>query len=750
MKFPDLKLWIIAGFVILLFVTGPTVSAHGIVKDDDPDDTPEDQEVRYSYHDETGQLTFLGVDPERPINIPSALRSHLQAEDRAIIALDEFGEAFGIRDPSTELSFASKNSLEGGRSSVRYHQLHDGIPVIGGEIVVNLTGRGGLTSINGEISPNLVLSTTPRVTPQEVVETAFHLVSRTYNVERKDLGAETPELWIYDPRLIGVVDNPPSLVWRTEVTSSQRLDIREFVLIDASTGFVVLNFNQVDTIGLNRQIYDNENNSGYGLPGNGPVRSEGSGPHAVTDVNDAYEFSGDTYDFYDNEHDRDSLDNAGMPLVSTVRYCPPSQSCPYTNAFWNGTQMAYGEGFAAADDVVGHELTHGVTDFTSHLFYYHQSGALNESLSDIWGEFIDLTNGSGTDTPAVRWRMGEDIPGYPLGIRDMENPPLFSDPDRIGSGNYYCGGLDYGGVHTNSGVNNKAAFLMTDGGSFNGKTVTGLGISKVADLYYEVQTNFLTSGSNYLDLYNALIQASVVLEFDESERQSVKDTLDAVEMNLRPCGDSDPALVCDGWDSPLHLYFDDLENPASGNWVSGPVQPALDHWSYPQNPNTFPYWTLDATYGTSGSYNFYAYDTQFPADYAIAMTFDVTLPDNAYLHFSHDWNFDGSAPLGFDGSVVEYSTNGGGGWNDTAALFTHNGYNGTVWIMNSMGNRAAFVGESHGYTTSRLDLSSLSGDSIRFRFRLGTDDIVDGWGWFIDDIRIYTCEPPLFIPGVFR
>ena len=92
--------------------------------------------------------------------------------------------------------------------------------------------------------------------------------------------------------------------------------------------------------------------------------------------------------------------------------------------------MVYGDGFAAADDVVGHELTHGVTDFSSQLFYFYQSGAMNESFSDIWGEFVDLTNGAGNDSPGVRWLMGEDIP-VGGAIRDMQNPPAFGDPDRI-------------------------------------------------------------------------------------------------------------------------------------------------------------------------------------------------------------------------------------------------------------------------------------------------------------------------------
>ncbi len=138
--------------------------------------------------------------------------------------------------------------------------------------------------------------------------------------------------------------------------------------------------------------------------------------------------------------------------------------------------MVYGQGYAAADDVVGHELTHGVTEFSSHLNYYYQSGAINESFSDVFGELIDQTNGVGNDTAEVKWLLGEDIPGVGA-IRDMETPSAYGDPDRMTSPNYTADAseADAGGVHTNSGVNNKAAFLITDGGTFNGRTVTGLG-----------------------------------------------------------------------------------------------------------------------------------------------------------------------------------------------------------------------------------------------------------------------------------
>ena len=131
-----------------------------------------------------------------------------------------------------------------------------------------------------------------------------------------------------------------------------------------------------------------------------------------------------------------------------------------------------------------------------------------------WGEFIDLTNGAGTDTPEVRWLMGEDLGRT---IRNMKDPTASSHPDRLGSPHFIPPvgdpdeDNDYGGVHTNCGVGNKLIYLLTDGDTFNGQTVSGLGINLVAGLYYEVQCNLLPSGADYYDLYQALRQSAINL-----------------------------------------------------------------------------------------------------------------------------------------------------------------------------------------------------------------------------------------------
>src|SRR6185503_21324336 len=234
-----------------------------------------------------------------------------------------------------------------------------------------------------------------------------------------------------------------------------------------------------------------------------PSCTNGSDPHADA----AHKYALGTYNLYATQFNRDSIDNQGMTIVSTVHYCC-FLICPYDNAFWSGTQMVYGDGygFALADDVVAHELTHGVTQYESNLFYYYQSGAINESFSDLWGEYYDQINGQGNDAAEVKWQLGEDVSGLGA-MRSMSNPPAFGDPDKMSSANYYQGEDDSGGVHYNSGINNKAVFLMVDGGTFNGKAVTALGWVKTSSIYYEANTNLLSSGADYSDLYYALQKA---------------------------------------------------------------------------------------------------------------------------------------------------------------------------------------------------------------------------------------------------
>ncbi|MCX7020671.1 MAG: M4 family metallopeptidase, partial [bacterium] len=347
-------------------------------------------------------------------------------------------------------------------------------------------------------------------------------------------------------------------------------------------------------------------------------------------------------------------------------------------------------------------------------------------------------NGVGNDTPAVRWLCGEDLA---IGaIRSLKNPPLYNQPDRMSSAFYWCTDVGSAIVHMDSGVGNKAAYLLVDGESFNGYTVSPLsgGMGAVADLFYEVQTNLLTSAGDYQDLYDCLQQAAVNIGLSAADRQELKDACDATEMNQQPTICPAPeAPVCDSG-SPVNVFFDNLENTASGNWTHSAAV-GSDGWFYPQNSHGVP--GMDMTYATSGAYNFWGFEYATQADYSMSMTSSIAIPANAYLRFNHAFEFEIYDAYYCDGGVVEYSTDGGTSWNDAGSLFTHNGYTGalTTESDNPLGGSTAFVGSSNGYISSRLNLSSLAGQNVRFRFRLATDTGGNSYGWFIDDIRIYTC-----------
>ena len=713
-------------FVVLVLAVAPGFSPAA-----EPATFLKDKGARVTYHRDTGAVNFIGADPAAPIS-PRGMSRGALLQDAATGFAQEYGPLFGLSDPANELRTLRVRGNLDGRAMVRFQQVHKGVPVIAGEVIVNMDRDGRLLSMGGEISPGPKVATEPVVTEAEARATAVAAVAKWYGVSAGSLAASPAELSVYDSRLLTPSTWPARLVWRTEVTNVGLVTIREFVLVDAIGGGISLHFNQI-TDARNRLTYDG--NSTASLPGT-LVCNEGNPTCAgqIADAVSAHIYAGDTYDFYLSRHARDSLNNAGMSLISTVRHCPAGDPCPMQNAFWNGTQMAYGLGFSAADDVVGHELTHGVTEFESGLFYYYQSGAINESFSDVWGEFVDQVNGAGTDTAPVKWLMGEDVPVIGA-IRNMANPPQFGDPDRMQSPNYYTGAADGGGVHTNSGVNNKAAFLMTDGGTFNSITVTGLGIDKVAKIYYEAQVNLLTSGSSYADLYNYLFQACNNLigtaGIVAGDCTQVRNATNAVEMNLEPVAGYLPtASFCTtAGQVPSNLFFHDME--ATANWTFTNLVGANS-------------WVYTTGYAASGVRSLYVNDIGSASDSVAAMNAGVVLPANAFLHFKHGFGFESDAGGNYDGGVLEYSINAGATWNDASALFSAGkNYSGTVFSgggASTLAGRQAFVQESHGYVSSRYNLNSLAGQTVRFRFRQANDASVGAFpGWVVDDVRIYTC-----------
>lgn len=215
----------------------------------------------------------------------------------------------------------------------------------------------------------------------------------------------------------------------------------------------------------NREVYDLQQQSHLALPGK-LVRKEGDAPVADVSVNEAYDFAGHTYDFYKQLFNRNSLDDNGLPLISSVHLAD-------NNAFWNGRQMAYGDGdgvlfnrFTCSLDVVGHEFTHGVVSFTSRLVYRDEPGAINEHLADVFGTLIKQWINN-QDVHSASWLIGEEIivpASTRRAVRDMKNPgqayvgdPLMGTDRQVDHiSKKYTGTKDFGGVHWNSGIPNRA------------------------------------------------------------------------------------------------------------------------------------------------------------------------------------------------------------------------------------------------------------------------------------------------------
>jgi len=527
---------------------------------------------------QTGNLRFLGADAGQPIQWSNGQRIK-SPELAARGYLSMCGSYFGLVNQADELTIQKQYRTDDGRSVVRFQQAYRGVPVFTGELLIQLDANNNILLVNGKITTSLNVDTRPRVTAAAAQREARRVVAENHQVKEGALTVSQAKLWVYDPALIGE-DGAAALVWRVEVAARDGSPIRELVLVEAARGAVVLHFNQVDEA-LLRYTFTSNNTSVQQLS----LVCDETDPTCVggdLDAVNAHTYAGDTYNFYLANHNRDSIDNASMPLISTVHY-----GVNYCNAFWDGFQMTYGDGcFIVTDDVVAHELTHGVTQYESNLLYYVQSGAINESFSDIWGEFVDLGNGSGTDTPAVRWLIGEDVSTG--AFRDMKNPPAYHQPDRMGHPYYYRGGLDRGGVHTNSGVGNKAAYLIVDGDTFNGYTVNGIGVTKAAKIYYEVQANILVSNSTYADLYNALYAACINLTGKHgitlADCGEVRKASQATEMNPTPPSEftncaavtAIPASECDalvalynatngatGWNNKLNW----LLNESPCNWL---------------------------------------------------------------------------------------------------------------------------------------------------------------------------------------
>jgi Zn-dependent metalloprotease len=264
------------------------------------------------------------------------------------------------------------------------------------------------------------------------------------------------------------------------------------------------------------------------LPGK-LLRAEGQAPVADASANRAYDGLGSTFDFYLASYHRNSIDNKGLPLVASVHY-----NNKYDNAFWNGQQMVFGDGdgvyfndFTIPLDVIGHELTHGVTGSEANLLYQGQSGALNESISDVFGSLV-LQFAKNQTADKASWLIGAGLFTAKVhgdALRSMKAPGTAYDDPNIGKdsqpadmAHYVQTSADNGGVHTNSGIPNRAFFLAA-------ANIGGYAWQKAGQIWYDTLLDQnLKQNANFAAFASLTVRnASIRYGVNSAEQKAVID-----------------------------------------------------------------------------------------------------------------------------------------------------------------------------------------------------------------------------------
>jgi Zn-dependent metalloprotease/chitodextrinase len=449
-----------------------------------------------------------------------------------------FKKQFGLK-LKDDLVLADQTTDELGFTHDIYQQYYDGIKVEGARYKVHARG-GQIEMLSGNFRDVFEdLNTRPGLSEQAAFNSAKNHVGASRYIW--DEGGEHPT-----GELVIVADpnghKAPKLAYKFDIYALAPLS-RADIYIDAHSGaFIEKNekIHEADVPATGTSLYNgnlsftaDDAGSFYRLrqsaDGNGIETyslNNGTNYNNATDVTSSTtNFTSDntavqahwgaeqTHKYYLQNHNRNSYNGAGAVIRSYVHY-----SSNYVNAFWDGQRMTYGDGDGVnygplvSLDIVSHEITHGVTEYSANLVYSYESGALNESFSDIFGEAVENFATGSND-----WQMGTDIGiGGSGAIRSMDNPNAFNDPDTYGGTYWYTGTGDNGGVHINSGVQNKWFYILSAGESGtndlgNSYSVTGIGVDKAAAIAYRNLSVYLSTNSQYADARVGAIQSAIDL-----------------------------------------------------------------------------------------------------------------------------------------------------------------------------------------------------------------------------------------------
>ncbi|CAN5512425.1 hypothetical protein BH11BAC2_BH11BAC2_15760 [soil metagenome] len=451
-----------------------------------------------------------------------------------------------------ELMNADNDQL--GYRHLRYQQIFNGIPVQGTMFILH-TKNNLIESMNGFLIKEIKNTSTASLSESQALNQALsytHADQYRWQIpfwehQIKSNSNNPNASWFPQGKLFwatsGIANNENdfTLCYRFDIYAEKPLS-RKFVFVNANNGVVQLSLDRIhhtDKIATattaysgNREITtDSVNTTTYRLRESGrglgisTFNLQQTTTYANTDFLDADNFwnnvnaqldeyatdahfgAESTYDFYFNHFGRNSIDNAGQALISYVHY-----DVNYVNAFWDGTEMTYGDGNntytpLTSLDIAGHEISHGLTENTSNLVYQDESGAMNESFSDCMGIAIRF---AGKQPATVDWLVGNEIGGTPF--RNMANPNQYNNPDCYG-GTYWNAPNE---VHNNSGVMNFWFYLLSEGGAGtndigNAYSVSGLGIDNASAICYRMNAFYLTPNSTHADARYYAIQAAADL-----------------------------------------------------------------------------------------------------------------------------------------------------------------------------------------------------------------------------------------------
>ena len=486
-------------------------------------------------------------------------------QEDAVAVLDNLATFYRISDAANEFAVQSVEPDEVGFHHVKLNQTYRKLRVVGGELIVHFGKEGSAYEVNGKYVPDITLNVTPKIDGAQAVRIARDdLIA--LGLPKGDL-AQGPEL------VVLARDMSPQLAY--ELTLSYRDEKAGPGLwhywIDGVQGKILLRYSNIQRISAPSNNGANATITGTILAGEGGqvtnvvgwrentalyylystnrnwriANASGSlvytdaGTYAYRATNnwgtsDRTEMSSaNNFDlvqrYYKTVHNRNSFDNAGVLAQVNVHY-----GFRYVNAFWDPTAMQFfigdGDGVEANSlavlDVLGHEYTHAVTERTANLRYLNESGALNESFSDIFGACIeffgqkdDRASYPNVHAGKADWLMGEDCWLTSTALRDMRNP---SNTNTVGVGNeqpsrykgsfWHSDSADNGGVHQNSGPQNFFFYLLCDGGSGTNDGIVysfpGIGVTNAEKVAYRALTRYCTANTDYHAVHLAWISAA--------------------------------------------------------------------------------------------------------------------------------------------------------------------------------------------------------------------------------------------------